>query len=164
MTFDDMSEGLVGVPRAVTITGTRATADVAVDVEQALQEYVLPFAKAGVHFYLGGAAGIDTMGLRWLAEHTSVGLSVVVPRFVVDQPASATGAVAEWNECGRLAEVVELGAAELDTAAYHARNRWMVDRSEFVIGFPFGDDPASGTWYTLNYAAEHGKPRLVVPL
>lgn len=40
----------------------------------------------------------------------------------------------------------------------------MVDRSEFVIGFPFGDNPVSGTWYTLNYAAEHGKPRLVVPL
>lgn len=152
------------MPRAVTITGTRATAEVSVDVEQAFRAYVLPFADAGVHFYLGGAVGIDTVGLQWLAEHTSVGLTVVVPRFVADQPADATGVVAGWNERGRLAEVVELGVAELDTAAYHARNRWMVDRSEFVIGFPFGDDPASGTWYTLNYAAERGKPRLVVPL
>lgn len=159
-----MTEGLIGVPRAVTITGTRTTAEVAVDIEETFREYVSPFANAGVHFYLGGAAGIDTMGLQWLAEHTRVGLTVVVPRSVMDQPASATEVVAEWNECGRLAEVVELGAAELDTAAYHARNRWMVDRSDLVIGFPLGEHAASGTWYTLNYAAEHGKPRLVVPL
>ncbi len=164
MTFDDMTEGLVGVPRAVTITGTRATAEVAVDIEEAFREYVLPFADTGTHFYLGGAAGVDRVGLQWLAEHTSVGLTAVVPRVVADQPASAAEVVAEWNERGRLTEVVELGAAVLNKTAYHARNRWMVDRSEFVIGFPFGDDPTSGTWYTLNYAAEHGKPRLVVPL
>ena len=152
------------MPQAVTITGTRATSDVAVDVEKAFGEYVLPFADVGVHFYLGGAAGLDTLALRWLAEHTSSGLTVVVPGGVADQPASATDIVAECHRRDRLHEVVELSAAELDASAYHARNRWMVDRSEFVIGFPFGSDPNSGTWYTLNYAAEHGKPRLVVPL
>ena len=40
----------------------------------------------------------------------------------------------------------------------------MVDRSGFVIGFPKGTDPHSGTWYTVNYAAAQGKPRLVVPV
>ncbi|MEU9884844.1 hypothetical protein [Sphaerisporangium sp. NPDC051011] len=47
---------------------------------------------------------------------------------------------------------------------YHHRNRRMVDRSEFVIGFPCGTDPASGTWYTIEYAAHISKPRLILPI
>lgn len=152
------------MPQAVTITGARETAGVAIDVEQAFGEYVWPFAGVGVHFYLGGAAGIDTLALQWLAGHTSSKLTVVVPGLLAHQPASATHMVAECHRRARLHEVVELGAAKVNAAAYHARNRWMVARSEFVIGFPFGNDPNSGTWYTLDYAAQHGKPRLVVPL
>ncbi|GEC08540.1 hypothetical protein SSP24_61950 [Streptomyces spinoverrucosus] len=60
--------------------------------------------------------------------------------------------------------LLELGAAELETPAYHAPNRWMVDRSSMTIGFPRGDDPSSGTWQTLNYTADQGKPRLIVPV
>jgi hypothetical protein len=40
----------------------------------------------------------------------------------------------------------------------------MVDRSDLVIGFTRGAEPTSGTWYTVNYGAEQGKPRLVVPI
>jgi hypothetical protein len=91
-------------------------------------------------------------------------LIVVVPCTVADQPAPAADAIARWNLQGRLAEVIELGAGELSISAYHARNRWMVDRSGFVIGFPRGTDPTSGTWYTVNYAAAQGKPRLLIPV
>ncbi|MBB5157964.1 DNA-protecting protein DprA [Saccharopolyspora phatthalungensis] len=125
--------------------------------------YLAPFSSPNAHVYLGGAIGIDTEALVWLAEHTRVALTVAVPCVLADQPEDAVNAVRHWQERKRVKGIVELGAPSLGTVAYHARNRWMVDRSDFVIGFPRGDVP-SGTWYTINYAAEKGKPRLVVPI
>ncbi|SFW74707.1 hypothetical protein [Amycolatopsis australiensis] len=160
MTFE---EEQAGVTRHVTITGTRS-----VPAESQLaglfDDYLRPFAAPDAHFYLGGAVGIDTAALDWLAENSEASLIVVVPCTVVDQPAAAVASIRRQRDAGRLAEVVELGADRLGTAAYYARNRWMVDRSEFVVGFPRGTDPTSGTWYTVNYAAEQGKPRLIAPV
>ena len=151
--------------RSVTITGTRSVDKAAESrLGTVFTDYLRPFADPDAHFYLGGAAGIDTAALEWLAEHTQVALTVVVPCTVTDQPPVATDAIARWSQRARLVQVVELGASRLGRPAYHARNRWMVDRSGFVIGFPRGTDPASGTWYTVNYSAEQGKPRLVVPV
>lgn len=153
------------MPRAVTITGTRATDEVdEADLDDWFTAYLRPFATEEARFYIGGAAGIDTAALDWLAGHTRARLTVAVPCFVADQPTVAAEAMSSWRQHGRLDEIVELRAPEMDAHAYHRRNRWMVDRSEFVIGFPRGNDPASGTWYTLNYAAEKGKPRLVLPM
>ncbi|MFB6987668.1 hypothetical protein [Streptomyces sp. NPDC056304] len=59
---------------------------------------------------------------------------------------------------------MELGAPELRTPAYHARNRWMVDRTSMTIGFPHAAGPSTGTWQTIGYTAEQGKPRLIVPV
>lgn len=146
--------------QAVTITGTRS---VAYDPTNLFAEYISPFAAPGTHFYVGGAAGIDTLALDWLAT-TESRLSVVVPCTVDDQPATASATIHRWASAGRLHSIVELTAPSLCTDAYHARNRWMVDRSGFVIGFPHGDDQRSGTWYTLNYATDQGKPRLIVPI
>ncbi len=160
-----LTEGKPSVARSVTITGTRSISHIpAVSLAGAFGEYLQPFAVPDAHFYLGGAAGIDTAALEWMAEHTPVVLTVVVPCTVADQPASAGEAIMRWSRCGRLAEIVELGAPELGTPAYHARNRWMVDRSGLVIGFPRGSELTSGTWYTMNYAAEQSTPHLVVPI
>ncbi|MDV6011663.1 hypothetical protein [Haloechinothrix sp. LS1_15] len=149
----------------MTITGTRSTSGVDdADLWELFCGYVQPFTADGVMFYLGGAVGIDTIALHWLAENSNVAITVVVPCAVVHQPSAAADAIASWNEGGRVSAVVELGAQQLDTAAYHARNRWMVDRIELVIGFPRGRDSTSGTRYTLNYAEERGAARLVVPL
>ncbi|PWW64565.1 hypothetical protein DFQ13_103539 [Actinokineospora spheciospongiae] len=151
--------------RYVTVTGTRSiTGECEAQLPDLFDGYLRPFADAESHFHLGGAAGIDTAALEWLAAHTPASLTVVVPCTVADQPAVANEAIRRWQGRGRLAEVVELGAGKLGTSAYHARNRWMVDRSGFVIGFPHGTQPTSGTWYTVDYAAEQGKPRLVVPV
>ncbi|SDU62841.1 DNA recombination-mediator protein A [Amycolatopsis marina] len=153
------------MPRHVTITGTRSiTAQAETQLTGLFDDYLRPFADPNATFYLGGAAGIDTSALDWLAEHTQAALTVVVPCTVADQPAVAGEAIHRWQRGGRLAGVVELRAEKLGSSAYHARNRWMVDRSGFVIGFPQGSDSTSGTWYTVNYAADQGKPRLVVPV
>lgn len=149
--------------RHVTITGTRSI-PVLSGLPRLFDDYLRPFAAQEAHFYIGGAVGIDTATLDWLATNSQASLTVVVPCTVVDQPAAAVESIRRWQDASRLVEVVELGADRLGSAAYHARNRWMVDRSAFVIGFPEGAKSASGTWYTLNYAAEQGKPRLVVPV
>ncbi|TDB91492.1 hypothetical protein E1264_01485 [Actinomadura sp. KC216] len=152
------------MPQAVTITGTRSTDHRALtDYRAMFDEYVRPFAQPGVSFHLGGASGIDSLALLWLADETDVRLVVAVPARLADQPPDARRAVATVRNAGRLTELVELGGT-LNTEGYFARNRWMVDRSGFVIGFPLRGMRSSGTWYTLDYAANHDKPRLVMPI
>ncbi|WP_131740352.1 hypothetical protein [Actinomadura roseirufa] len=151
------------MPDAVTITGTRSTGHQPPENYRALFErYVRPFG-GDARFFVGGASGIDSLCLRWLASETDAELVVVVPARLGDQPADARHAVATVQEEGRLAELVELGG-EARTDGYHARNRWMVDRSGLVIGFPRRGTTNSGTLYTLAYAADLDIPRLVVPV
>jgi hypothetical protein len=157
--------GRASVVRSATITGARSIDRVAAtDLADLFADYLGPFADRGMHFYLGGAVGVDTLALDWLASHSGATMTVAVPCRVADQPSSAREVIVKWQRRGRVTRVVELGALSLGTVAYHIRNRWMVDRSDFTLGFPQGNDPSSGTWYTLDYTAALGKPRLVVPI
>ncbi|MFG2718154.1 hypothetical protein ACGFW5_07610 [Streptomyces sp. NPDC048416] len=147
--------------RAVAITGTRTTEHrPRHDYGALFAAYLAPFADG--HFYVGGAKGIDTLTLAWLAENTDARLTVVAPGTVAQQPVEARRAIARAR--GRIDDVIELGAAELGGPAYHARNRWLVDHTSMTIGFPHSTEPSAGTWQTLNYTAERGKPRLIVPV
>lgn len=149
----------------MTITGARAVEHLTADeLVEAFEEYVLPFAVAGARFFVGGAVGVDTAVLEWLAEVTDAAVTVVVPRTVRDQPDPASAAIVKWHGAGRLADLVELDIDEVGTDAYLVRNRWMVDRSDLVIGLPRSGDQGSGTGYTLGYAAAQGKALLVVPI
>nr|WP_268256777.1 DNA-processing protein DprA [Streptomyces spiralis] len=148
--------------RTVTITGTRSTGHKSLtEYAQLFSAYLGPFAT-GAHFYIGGAKGIDSLSLVWLAGNTQAALTVVVPGTVEQQPAEARQAIARVRE--RISEMVELAAPDLNSASYHARNRWMVDRSSMTIGFPLAGQLQSGTWQTLNYTRGQGKPHLVVPI
>lgn len=153
------------MPHAVTITGSRRT-EHREPAEYGLlfDAYLRPFASGGSHIYVGGAVGIDTLALAWLAEHTPAALTVVVPCTLADQPEQARQTVLRVTRHVQRGSLVELGAPQLGAEAYHTRNRWMVDRSDLVIGFPHGDDPRSGTWYTIHYGADQGRPRLIVPI
>lgn len=147
--------------QAVAITGTRATGHRQLgEYADMFEQYLRPFADR--HFYIGGAKGIDSLTLLWLAGNTTATITVVVPGTVDQQPAEARQAITRARE--RIKEIVELGAPELRSPAYHARNRWMVDHSSMTIGFPHATERSSGTWQTLNYTAEQGKPRLIVPV
>lgn len=147
--------------RTVAITGTRKTDHRGLDeFADLFVDYLAPFSDA--HFYIGGAKGIDSLSLLWLAGNTAAEISVVVPGTIDQQPAEARQAITRVR--GRITEIVELKAPELRSPAYHARNRWMVDRTGMTIGFPKSDEPLSGTWQTLNYASDMGKPRLIVPV
>jgi predicted Rossmann fold nucleotide-binding protein DprA/Smf involved in DNA uptake len=152
------------VPLAAAITGTRRTGHRELTwFSDLFGTYLGPWATGGAHFYIGGAKGIDSLTLLWLAGNSMSRITVVVPGTVSQQPAEARQAIERCRD--RIAEIVELGAPELRTPAFHARNRYMVDRAQIALGFPLeGPEGASGTWQTLNYAASQGKPRLIVPV
>ncbi|MFC6080836.1 hypothetical protein [Sphaerisporangium aureirubrum] len=164
MTSDDVAAA--ALPDAITISGTRSTDHrPLVEYREIFAEYVAPFAAPGTRFYIGGASGVDSLTLLWLASETRAELVVVVPGVLSDQPADARRAVAVVRGRGRLGELVQLAhPAHPSAEAYHHRNRWMVDRSGFVIGFPRAGITEGGTWHTLHYAAEHRKPRLILPV
>jgi predicted Rossmann fold nucleotide-binding protein DprA/Smf involved in DNA uptake len=146
----------------ITITGTRDVPEAAGDC-QALFEWMRPYAAAGHGFFVGGAVGIDTLALGWLVSRRAP-VTVVVPATVEDQPAAACGRIRQAERAG-LAEVVELHHPGFPEAeAFHARNRYMVDRSQFVVGYPLSGRDGGGTWDTLEYAASKGLPRLIVPV
>jgi predicted Rossmann fold nucleotide-binding protein DprA/Smf involved in DNA uptake len=149
---------------AAAITGTRQTGHRELAwFADLFGAYLRPWATPDAQFYIGGARGVDSLSLLWLAGNSQSRITVVVPGTVAQQPAEARQAIERCRD--RIAEVVELGAAELRTPAYHARNRYMVDRAQMAIGFPLaGPEGQSGTWQTLNYAAAQGKPRLIVPI
>ncbi|MFE9730866.1 hypothetical protein ACFYO9_10380 [Streptomyces sp. NPDC005863] len=152
------------MPLTLTITGTRSTEHHELTYYADLfARYLGAFADDESHFYIGGAKGIDSLTLLWLAENSKSKITIVVPGTVAQQPAEAREAIDRCRE--RIVEIAELGAEELRTPAYHARNRWMVDHSDLVIGFPReGTEGTSGTWQTINYGAQQGKPRLIVPV
>ena len=151
------------IMRSVAITGTRDTGHRSpAEYARIFADYIGPFVAASSHFLIGGAKGIDSLSLLWLAGNTTAQITVVVPGTVDQQPGEARQAIVRAR--GRISEVVELAAAELRTPAYFARNRWMVDHSDMTIGFPREGAPPTGTWQTLNYAADQGKPRLIVPV
>ncbi|MEV7843911.1 MULTISPECIES: DNA-processing protein DprA [Streptomyces] len=148
--------------RAVAITGTRKTGHKSLtEYANLFEQYLGPFAPAA-HFYIGGAVGIDSLALLWLADQTPASITIVAPGTMSQQPAEAQEAVARTK--GRITEIVEFAAAELRSPAYHARNRWMVDRASMTIGFTHATEPSTGTWQTINYTAEMGKSRLIVPV
>lgn len=150
------------IMRTVTITGTRSTGHRSLaQYADLFAEYLAPWAE-GAHFYIGGARGIDSLTLLWLAGNTSASLTVVTPGRLDQQPAEARQAVTRVQD--RITEIVELAAPELNTTAYHARNRWMVDRTGMTIGFPRAGQLDSGTWQTLTYTRDQGKPHLIVPI
>ncbi|MFF1483160.1 hypothetical protein ACIGZH_01545 [Streptomyces sp. NPDC058319] len=152
------------MPLTLAITGTRQTGHHELSwYVNLFERYLGPWATPETRWYIGGARGVDSLSVLWLAGNSRSRITIVVPGTVAQQPADARQAIERCRD--RIDEIVELGAAELRTPAYHARNRWMVDRSEAVAGFPLaGAEGTSGTWQTINYAASQGKPRLIVPV
>jgi hypothetical protein len=154
------------MPKAITVSGARVTnRRFAASNDELFAQYLAPFAAEDTQFYVGGAVGIDSSALRWLAEKSRAVITVVVPATVADQPDDAQGEILAASRLGRLSDIIELRHPRFPEAeAYHARNRWMVDHSAFLIAFPHGTNSESGTWQTIHYAAASAKPRLIVPL
>jgi hypothetical protein len=152
----------------VAVTGTRAVPEPApATVRTTLADHLEPYCAPDTTWLLGGAAGIDTLALTWLAERPDRGRIVVaVPVTVIAQPVVAGEAIRAARRARRLAKLVELNHPEgLGTAAYAARNRWLVERADLVVGFPLvPTDDGSGTWETMVYARSIGRRVVVAAL
>lgn len=148
----------------IAVSGTRWAHRPERDYERLFADYLGPFSLPDSTVYVGGALGIDTFALRWLARATEALVAVVVPATVDEQPREAADAIRIAAASGRVHELVELVHPGFpSTEAYHARNRWMVDRAELLVAFPLADSQSEGgTAYTVDYAASRGVPRLVV--
>lgn len=152
---------------SIAVTGSRELGPrIEEDLVGAFNAFLLPFARLGARWVLGGAAGIDTMVLHWLTEldHPGSGM-VVVPVTVADQPREAQLSIQAARDHGRQIKVIELcHPFGVGPAAWTARNMFMVDQSQLVIGFPATDLPdQSGTWETLEYARRRQRALLTVP-
>jgi predicted Rossmann fold nucleotide-binding protein DprA/Smf involved in DNA uptake len=152
--------------RPVVISGSRDTEHrPAADYEALFSEFLAPFVEDGTTVYVGGAKGIDSLALTWLTANTGARAVVAAPGTVSGQPAEAQAAIAAALQRSPRVEVVELRHPEFPSAAaYHSRNRWMVDRARLLVAFPRVNNPSSGTVYTINYAVGQGLPYVVVPI
>jgi len=101
-------------------------------------------------YYLGGARGVDTKALEYIAETQPQSIrTVVVPNRLADQPVGAQAAIRK-----HATNVIELRNTGPDR--YFIRNRYMVDKAERTVGF-YDHRGRGGTYQTINYAKSKGK-------
>lgn len=147
----------------ITLTGPRRTDGVSEsDFWHNFGTYLEPFNHPWSEWFVGGAAGLDTIALRWLWQNAQGHVAIVVPNELRHQPDEAQEEIRTALSRRSAFELMELRHPEIRRApAYHARNHYMVDRSGLVIGFPHRSQPSRGTLATLKYAEDHGKDRIV---
>lgn len=151
----------------IGVTGTRLAKD-SPDLRAQFATYLGLFPTAT--FYLGGAGGIDSHALRWLASNTLARLRIALPNRLADQPITAQEAIEYASKIADV-DVYELRFG-VSPDCYHLRNEHIVHRSELVIGFPAWQPTAprdiaphrGGTWSTLRFAESLGTPFLVSPV
>lgn len=151
--------------RSIAITGTRKTSGISIwDMYRLVDDVLAPFNAEEMHWFVGGANGMDTYALRWFIKHAVGRVTIVVPWTLDQQPAEAKRYIRAAMGTERF-DLVELQHPRFPAPeAYHARNHDMVDRSELVIGFPELHASSGGTVATLEYAERQGKPRLIRPV
>lgn len=101
-------------------------------------------------YYLGGARGVDSDALEYIARTQPGSVrTVVVPNRVIDQPLSSQTAIKRYAT-----NVIELRNTGPDR--YMVRNRFMVDHSSRTVAF-YDYRGRGGTYNTIEYARSKGK-------
>ncbi|CAM5560120.1 hypothetical protein STENM36S_00013 [Streptomyces tendae] len=86
---------------SAAITGTRQTGHrELVWFSDLFARYLAPWATHDSRFYIGGARGIDSLSLLWLAGNSASRLTIVVPGTGVRAAAEARHAVEPMNPTG----------------------------------------------------------------
>lgn len=157
------------VPRdikAVTISGTRKTRSINPrDLAIVFRAATYVFDEDDTTWYVGGATGIDTLFLDWMIVRLQGFIHIVIPTKLEDQPRDAQRAIRNaLSQLPRDVMLTELNSKAGSPEKYYVRNRFMVDRSQMLLGFPHETELSSGTGYTINYAATIGVPRMIWPV
>ena len=108
-------------------------------------------------YLFGGARGVDTDGLKYIARTQPGSIrTVVVPNQVINQPIIAQDAIR-----AHASRVIELGNPGPDR--YMIRNKYLVDHSDRLRAF-YDFRGRGGTLNTIDYARSQGKSFDVYPL
>ena len=108
-------------------------------------------------YLFGGARGVDSDGLKYMARTQPGSIrTVVVPNRVIDQPLISQDAIR-----AHASRVVELGNS--GPGRYQIRNQYLVDKSDHLRAF-YDFRGRSGTLNTIEYARSQGKSFDVYPL
>lgn len=108
-------------------------------------------------YILGGAQGIDSDALEYLAKTQPHSLrTVVVPNRLVDQPKLTIPITKKYST-----SIIELGRS--DPGRYMNRNRYMVDYSKHLRAF-YDFRKSGGTYNTIEYARNIGRPLSITPM
>lgn len=108
------------------------------------------------HYYFGGARGVDSDALEYIARTQPDAVrTVVVPDRLADQPIQARIITERYAQ-----NVIELGNAGPDR--YMIRNRYLVDNSTEVRAF-YDFRGRGGTHNTIEYARLTGRDFTVHP-
>ena len=140
----EADEGLRGRP-VLTITGSREIPREA--ATSRFKQMLMPWFGSHAVWLVGGARGVDTWATEWLVEHDET-CWVIVPFTASEQPLEAQSAL------HAAARLIELNLPR-KKSSYIVRNRYMVDRSQVVLGFWTGSK--GGTLATHEYALRTGR-------
>ncbi len=144
-----MPEGYV-VADIIAISGHRLYPDRAA-LFQGLDQL-----KARTYLF-GGAQGIDTDALEYIAKTQPHSLrTVIVPNRLVDQPKLTIPITNKYST-----SVVELG--QTGPGRYMNRNRYLVNHSNHLRAF-YDFRKSGGTYNTIEYARNTGRPLSITPM
>lgn len=116
-------------------------------------------------FYCGMAAGFDILAgeiaveLKKALPHLNIRVIAVVP-FKGQENGWNCDWKMRYNRLLSCADTVVYISESYSKAAYHMRNRYLINNSDIVVTYFNGKQ--GGTAYTLNYAAKNGKKILNV--
>ena len=123
-------------------------------LEDAIDDLI---AKGCTHFIAGNALGIDTWASEIVLEKKKTN-----PNLFLEIAQPYEGHNARREEIKTILEKADLvhpvSTKERRNDAYLDRNKYMVDKSDFVVAIFDDSDPhTGGTWHTLDYAMRKGK-------
>lgn len=123
-------------------------------LEDAIDDLI---AKGCTHFIAGNALGIDTWASEIVLEKKKTN-----PNLILEIAQPYEGHNARRKEIKTILEKADLvhpvSTKERRNDAYLDRNKYMVDKSDFVVAIFDDSDPhTGGTWHTLDYAMRKGK-------
>ena len=108
-------------------------------------------------YFLGGARGIDTEALKYIAQTQKESIiTVVVPNTIGEQPLDAQAAIKQFAT-----NIIEMKNTGPDR--FQLRNELMVDMADKTLGF-YDFRGYGGTHNTIEYARSQGKLLEVHPL
>ena len=145
--------------KTVCFTGHRELpADDLPEISKHLEDTLVKLIEQGYRYFgAGGALGFDTLAaqavLRLRERYPQIRLILVLP--CLNQTRGWPQAdIATYEEIKRCADKVTYTSEHYFRGCMQKRNRHLVDNSSRCICFL--TEKIGGTFYTVNYASEHG--------